>query len=101
MIDPFGSNQIVVNGVPAEAGNALIQDLFEGMLEHYKQYKTDVQLERREMVARSIAKRLCIKYQKALGQDEMRNLVDELFACVSTYKSGDGKPVLKTIYYRA
>lgn len=48
-------------------------------LNKYKTYKTDVRITKRESVARSLSKRLSINYGKALSNDEMRNLVDELF----------------------
>jgi DNA mismatch repair protein MutL len=96
-IDDFGNNQVVINGVPTEAANANPQQLFEGMLENYKSSKTDVKLGRREGIAQSIAKKLAIGFSKRLNEDEMRNLVDELFACAMPYAAPDGRATLKTI----
>jgi DNA mismatch repair protein MutL len=97
VIDDFGNNQVVINGVPTEASDANPQQLFEGMLENYKQSKTDVKLTRREGIAQSIAKRLSINYGKRLNDAEMRNLVDELFACTMPFATPDGRATLKTL----
>ncbi len=97
VLDDFGNNQVVINGLPAEANNNSPQELFEGMLEQYKTYKTDVKITKRESVARSLSKRLSIKYGKTLGNEEMRNMVDELFACTMPYQTADGKIIVRTI----
>lgn len=97
ILDDFGNNQVVVNGLPAEANVASPQQLFEGMLEYYKTYKTDVKIDKREGLARSLSKRLSIQYGKTLGNDEMRNLVDELFACTMPYQTSDGKNIIRMI----
>ena len=97
VLDDFGNNQIVVNGLPAEAKNANPQQLLEGMLEFYKTYKTDVKMDKRESVARGLSKRLGIQYGETLNREEMRNLVDELFACTMPYQTSDGKSIVKML----
>ncbi len=97
VLDDFGNNQIVVNGLPAEANEKGPQQVLEGMLEQYKTYKTDVRITKRESVARSLSKRLSINYGKALSNDEMRNLVDELFGCTMPYQTSDGSVIVRMI----
>jgi DNA mismatch repair protein MutL len=97
VIDDFGNNQVVVNGLPAEANNAGPQAILESLLEQYKSSKTDVRLGKRESVARSLSKRLSIQYGATLSDEEMRNLADELFACTMPYQTSDGKIIVRTL----
>ena len=96
VLDDFGNNQIVINGLPAEV-NESPQLLLESMLEQYKTYKTDVKITSRESVARSLSKRLSIPHGKTLDPMEMRNMIDELFACTMPYHTADGKVIVRTI----
>ncbi|MCX6190307.1 MAG: hypothetical protein NTW54_12065 [Bacteroidetes bacterium] len=96
ILDDFGNNQIVINGLPAEV-NESPQLLLESMLEQYKTYKTDVKITSRESVARSLSKRLSIPHGKTLDPMEMRNMIDELFACTMPYHTADGKVIVRTI----
>lgn len=96
ILDDFGNNQIVINGLPAEV-NESPQLLLESMLEQYKTYKTDVKITSRESVARSLSKRLSIPHGKTLDPKEMRNMIDELFACTMPYHTADGKVIVRTI----
>jgi DNA mismatch repair protein MutL len=77
----FGKNTIVINGVPADVPSGNEKGLFEGLIEQYKIYHSDLKLERREMLARSMAKRSCLKSGTKLTIPEMNTLIGQLFAC--------------------
>ncbi len=96
-IRDLGNNAIIVNGVPATVKNAALKDIIEEMLETYKSYEGDLQLEAKEKIARAVAKAAAIPYGKVLEQEEMRNLVDHLFACINPNYSPSGKPVMSII----
>jgi DNA mismatch repair protein MutL len=96
-IRDLGNNAIIVNGIPVSVKNAVLKDLIEEMLETYKSYEGDLQLEAKEKISRSVAKASAIPYGRILEQDEMRNLVDSLFACSNPNYSPSGKQVISII----
>lgn len=96
-IRDLGNNAIIVNGVPVTVKNAVVKDIIDEMLETYKSYEGNLQLEAKEKVARAVAKASAIPYGKVLEQEEMRNLVDQLFACSNPGFSPSGRPVMNII----
>lgn len=77
----FGKNTIVVNGIPADIPNANEKNLFESLIEQYKQNQSELKLEKKENLARSLAKRSAIRPGTKLTLTEMNALIDQLFAC--------------------
>lgn len=96
-IRDLGNNAIIVNGKPSTVKNSALKDVIEEMLESYKSYEGDIQLEAREKVARAVARASAIPYGKVLEQEEMRNIVDQLFACSNPYYSPSGKQSINII----
>ena len=93
-IRDLGNNTIIVNSVPATVKNAVLKDIIEDMLETYKSYEGDLQLEAKEKIARAVARASAIPYGRVLELEEMRNLVDHLFACANPNYSPSGKQVI-------
>ena len=89
-----GHNTVIVYGIPANVKNSGIKELIEIILESYKIYEADVSLGLNEIMARSIAKASAFAYGKVLEQEEMRELVDQLFGCSNPNYSPSGKPIL-------
>jgi len=77
----FGKNTIVVNGIPADIPNANEKNLFESLIEQYKQNLSELKLEKKENLARSLAKRSAIRPGTKLTLTEMNSLIEQLFAC--------------------
>ncbi|MFY9311306.1 MAG: DNA mismatch repair endonuclease MutL [Bacteroidia bacterium] len=96
-IREFGKNTIVIQGVPAATVNYESSVLLEGLLENYKQNQQELKLNKRENIARSMARNMSVKAGKALTQEEMNSLIDELFACKMPYSTPAGKPTITTI----
>ena len=96
-ISEFGKNTFVINGVPADVTNADSAQLLESLLEGYKQNLTDVKIDKRENVARAMARNAAVKAGKSLTETEMHNLIDRLFACALPYTSPSGKPIVTTL----
>lgn len=91
MIEDFGNQTVVINGVPAGLDNENEKDLFEGLIEQFKINKKELKISDGENLARSLAKRSAIKHGKPLTNEEMRNIVDRLFACENPNYSPTGK----------
>lgn len=99
-INEFGKNTFIVHATPADIADKNVFEILEKLIEDYKQSegeKLKLQECRKEIIARAIAKNLCIKTGKALKNEEMNHIVDELFACKMPYSSPSGKPTLITI----
>ncbi len=96
-IREFGKNTFVIHGVPAATVNYESSALLEGLIENYKQNQQELKLNKRENIARSMARNMSVKAGKALTQEEMNSLIDELFACKMPYSTPSGKPTITTI----
>jgi DNA mismatch repair protein MutL len=96
-IDEFGKNSVIVNGVPESVKNSDVKSLIEEILEEYKSLGTDTGSKMIEKLAKSVASASAIPYGKILENEEMRDLVDQLFACSNPNHSPTGKPVITII----
>jgi DNA mismatch repair protein MutL len=92
-IEIFGKNDIKISGVPPEARGQNEKELFEGLLDQYKNFKHKLSLNVHENLARSMARRAGIKHGKSLEVDELKSVIDNLFGCDNPNFSPDGRPV--------
>lgn len=95
-ISEFGKNTFIIHGVPADTAEYDSSTLLEGLIENYKQNLLELKSEKRENLARSMARNMAIKSGKSLTQEEMNKLIDELFACKMPYSTPSGKPTITT-----
>ena len=95
-ISEFGKSTFVIHGVPADTADSDSVSLLEGLIENYKQNLIELKSDKRENLARSMARNTSIKSGKALSQEEMNNLIDQLFACKMPYSTPGGKPTITT-----
>jgi len=93
-IRKLGDNTLVINGLPSHAGSDDPKEIIEIFLEDYKSTEKDIETGVKEKIARSMARASAISYGKQLSVDEMRELVDSLFACKSPNYSPTGKTVV-------
>ena len=91
-IEPFGKNTFVIQGTPAdvEAGNE--KYIIDILLEQYKHFSSEVKFSKREKLIRSLARQQAIKTGVRLTEREMRQLVNDLFACEQSNITMDGNP---------
>ena len=93
----FGINTVIINGCPSEmTGNDPVNILRE-MLDSFKNTQGDLNFSPSERVAQSLSRASAIPYGKPLNPEEMRVLVDNLFACTNPNYSPSGKLVLSII----
>ena len=93
----LGGGSYAVNGVPSELDGINSIDLLNQMLHAAIEKGSQVREEIQEQIALAIAKASAINYGQTLTNEEMVNLVDNLFACVAPNYTPDGKIVLATI----
>lgn len=93
----FGKNTFLIEGVPADLGTGLREtEVIESLLEDLKNKQARSLPDRRDQLARSLARSASIKAGVELTQTEMVELIDRLFACESANVSIQGKPVILT-----
>ncbi|RYU76711.1 DNA mismatch repair endonuclease MutL [Hymenobacter persicinus] len=91
----FGPNTIAVEGLPADVPNRHEKELLEGLIEQFRTHAGPVRLDRREKVARALARRVAGSSDNArLSDQEMAALVDRLFACAVPSYTPDGRRTL-------
>jgi DNA mismatch repair protein MutL len=95
----FGKNTLVIEGIPVDLGSNQINEtqLFEHLIEGFKNSQQELKLDKRDSLARSMAKNSAIKSGVVLGQQEMNMLIEQLFACKAPNFSISGRPVIQTM----
>jgi len=95
---PFGKTTYVIEGIPADLGSNVNETkVVEQLLEDFKNNKSELKIDKRENLARSLAKSSAIKSGVSLDNDTMSDLIDRLFACESPNVSIHGRPTIITI----
>lgn len=77
----FGKDTLLIQGVPADVQVTNEKALFEGLLEQYKHFKSELSLDKRENLARSLAKKSALRRGNKLSTTEMEAIVAQLFSC--------------------
>lgn len=89
-IQEFGNDRFVIHGIPADLPSGQDeQQIIETLLEQFKN-NMELKLGSQENIARSMARSASIKRGQSLTQQEMQELIDQLFACTIPYKSPRG-----------
>lgn len=95
-IREFGKNTVVVEGIPADLSNVSEDALLEHLLEGFKNNLSILKLDKRDNLARSLARNGAIKAGARLSLDEMNLLIDQLFACQMPNLALNGKLIITT-----
>ncbi|UYZ65152.1 DNA mismatch repair endonuclease MutL [Hymenobacter weizhouensis] len=91
----FGKNTIAVEGIPADVPARDEKELLEGLIEQFRTGSGTVKLDRREQLARALARRVAASAAGSrLSELEMTALVDKLFACQVPNYTPDGRRTL-------
>jgi len=90
----FGGNTIVIEGVPSDVkvGNEIA--IFRDMMAEYKTNQREKDLDEVHNVAASFSCKAAIKAGDKLSENEMRILVDQLFATSMPYVCPHGRPII-------
>ncbi|MFB6258401.1 MAG: DNA mismatch repair endonuclease MutL, partial [Flavobacteriales bacterium] len=95
-LSEFGGNAVVVNGIPSDAADQDPEELLGSLLALIKEGESEEEGEYVHKIARALAKSSGIKQGQALGEREMSDLIDRLFACELPYYSPDKKATIVT-----
>ena len=95
--EKMGKSSFVVSGVPVELKEQNIKKTIEGLLEQFKLNESELKLKKHENLAISMARSASVRSGKKLSYEEMKALVDQLFACEMPYSLPNGKPTIITL----
>lgn len=93
VLEQANPTTFMINGTPSDAAGCDAVALLEQILENAKINRTDLQLDRKLNLAKTMASQLAIKSQTRLSEVEMQNLVDQLFACNVAEVAPNGKKI--------
>jgi DNA mismatch repair protein MutL len=96
-IEDFGGNSVIVNGMPADSINQEPEQILDIFLNEYNTSEVDAQTQAKELIAKSLSKASAISSNQKLGNEEMREVVDMLFACQNPNFSPFGKLIVSII----
>ena len=90
-IEDFGGGSFIVRGTPTDISEKDLTSSIELLLEQVKHSPTDLSLNQREKLIRSLAKQQSIKAGEILSEEEMRNIIAVLFHCAHPQHTAGGK----------
>lgn len=90
-IQEFGGDTFVIHGLPAELeGKHDEHKLLEELIEQYRM-GLDFELNLHKNLARSMARSASVRRGQLLSEEEMQEIIDQLFACEMPYQSPFGR----------
>jgi len=96
-IREFGRNTVVVEGVPADLGHTPESGILEQLIEGFKNNQAVLKLDKRDSLARSLARNAATKTGTKMSLEEMSLLIDQLFACQMPNVALNGNHVITTL----
>jgi DNA mismatch repair protein MutL len=93
-LSPLGDNTYSVNAIPEGLEGIDVVSLVRDMVAGAQEKGVSAVQEINDSLALSMARAAAIPYGQVLGNDEMENLVNELFLCQNAKYTPDGKSVL-------
>jgi DNA mismatch repair protein MutL len=96
-IKPFGRHTVIIEGVPPDAHTGSEGKIVEEMLALYNEYRQNDPTHVRDNLAKSYSCKSAIKAGDSLNEQEMRSLIDQLFATSMPYVCPHGRPIVLRI----
>lgn len=93
----FNQNKILISGVPQEIIAGEEEKILLDIINEYKINEREKELDRRDNVAKSFSCKAAIKAGDVLSENEIRLLIDQLFATSMPYVCPHGRPIVLKI----
>lgn len=97
LVEDFGQNSFVVNGIPIGMKESDVESTLQQIIENFKKESTSLNFDKNIILARTMASNLSLKAGIRLGNEEMVNIFNSLFACAVPEKSPGGKGITSII----
>lgn len=96
-VKEFGKNSLIVYGTPSGIATGKVRDIFDQMVADIQASGgTEMKDRMFDTIAKSVALRSAVTSPRKLSIIEMKNMVDDLFACEAPAFSPGGKPTWKS-----
>jgi DNA mismatch repair protein MutL len=96
-ISDLGNHSIEIKGIPADLSDEDPSLWLDHFLKEFMEKGGDIRGERDRMIASALARTGAIKHGKVLMPMEMRELLDQLFACAEPGFTPEGKTVFRIL----
>ena len=96
-VKPFGKDTVMIEGVPPDLQPGSSERMIQDILSLYKEYSQESPTEVRDNLAKSYSCKAAIKAGDKLNEQQMRSLVDQLFATTMPYVCPHGRPIVLKI----
>jgi DNA mismatch repair protein MutL len=96
-ISDLGNHSIEIKGIPADLSDEDPSLWLDHFLKEFMEKGGDIRGERDRMIAAALARTGAIKHGKVLMPMEMRELLDQLFACAEPGFTPEGKTVFRIL----
>jgi DNA mismatch repair protein MutL len=96
-IEDFGGNAIVVNGMPVDSGSQEPEQIIDKFINEFLSSEINTKTQAQDKIAKALAKASAISGTQILNSEEMREMVDMLFACQNPNHSPFGKLIVSII----
>ena len=96
-VEEFGQNTYIINGVPSQFLEEDEAELFKSLIEQYKINENNQKTDKKEALAKTLAKRNASKMHKALSKEEIGGLINQLFETAMPSVSPDGMQVMSIL----
>ena len=93
-IRAFGGMSVMVEGVPPDVRDGTEATILQDMIAEYQENASKLKLEKRDNIAKSYSCRNAIMTGQKLSLEEMKMLIDRLFATRMPYVCPHGRPVI-------
>jgi len=90
----FGSRTVMIEGIPQDVRSGTEVTILQDMISGYQENASKLKLEKRDNLAKSYSCRNAIMAGQKLSLEEMRSLIDNLFATRVPYSCPHGRPVI-------
>ncbi|UZJ37427.1 MULTISPECIES: DNA mismatch repair endonuclease MutL [unclassified Prosthecochloris] len=93
-LSTLGARTVMIEGVPQDVRSGSEAYILQDMIQEYQHNAEKLKLEKRENLAKSYSCRNAIMTGQKLSIDDMRSLIDRLFATKMPYVCPHGRPVI-------
>jgi DNA mismatch repair protein MutL len=96
-VEEFGQNTYIINGIPSQFMDEDEGALFKSIIEQFKINENNQKIDKKEALAKTLAKKNASKMSKYLGKPEISSLINQLFETSMPSISPDGKQVMRIL----
>jgi DNA mismatch repair protein MutL len=96
-VEEFGQNTYLINGIPSQFMDEDEGALFKSIIEQFKINENNQKIDKKEALAKTLAKKNASKMSKYLGKPEISSLINQLFETSMPSISPDGKQVMRIL----